>query len=164
MILNLNINIETGVSTIPGLSRKMFDTFYRALLNGQNADYPKPKVFKLARNQLFPERGLVFEWIYDKKNNGTWIPWTDIVDKAQIQLAPTAKVSQICMVDDPYCHRHEYSISFIPYTLSSIFALCYILNINCISKEISKMLSNKVIFIIKMLSIVRDNILCVHYF
>jgi dynein heavy chain len=89
----LNLNIGTGVSTVSGLSRKLFDTFYRAVLNGQNTDYPKPKVFKLARNQLFPERDLVFEWFYDKKNNGTWIPWTDIVDKTLIRLAPTAKVS-----------------------------------------------------------------------
>jgi hypothetical protein len=102
VILNLHINIEIGVSTVSGLSRKMFDTFYRALLNGQNTDYPKPKVFKLARNQLFPERDLVFEWFYDKKNNGTWVPWTDIVDKTEIQLAPTAKVSQICMVGNPF--------------------------------------------------------------
>jgi dynein heavy chain len=122
--VNLNVNTETEVSTISGSSRKMFDTFYRALLNGQNSDYPKPKVFKLARNQLFPERDLVFEWIYDKKNNGTWIPWTDIVDKAQIQLAPTAKVSQICLVDDLNCCSHEYTVSFIPLTQFFNFCSC----------------------------------------
>jgi hypothetical protein len=96
----------------------MFDTFYRALLNGQNADYPKPKVFKLARNQLFPEQHLVFEWIYDKKNHGTWIPWMDVVDKAQTQLAPTVKVSQFCEADDLYCYRHECFLALIFIVLS----------------------------------------------
>lgn len=75
------------------------------MLSGQNPDYPKPKVFKLAKNQLFPEHGLVFEWFYDKKNNGTWIPWTDVMDKAHTHLAPSAKVRHICRVVDPYCHE-----------------------------------------------------------
>jgi hypothetical protein len=97
-----------GFNIISGASRKMFDIFYRALLNGQNADYPKPKVFKLARDQLFPEHQSVFEWIYDKKNSGTWITWTDVVDTAQTQLARTVKVSEICGVDDWCCYRREY--------------------------------------------------------
>jgi dynein heavy chain len=91
----------------------MFDPFYRALLNGQNADYPKPKVFKLAKNQLFPERDLVFEWTCDTKNKGSWIPWTDTVNKAQSQLAPTAKVSHIFIVGDTYCQSYEYFAAVI---------------------------------------------------
>lgn len=64
-------------STLVSDSRKMFDVYFRKLLAGGDDDYPKPKVFKLSKQQIFPERGTVYEWIYDKKNNGTWISWTD---------------------------------------------------------------------------------------
>jgi len=70
-------------------------------------------MFSLARNELFPEHHLVFDWIYDKKNNGSWIPWIDIVDKAQTQLAPTVRVSQMCGVDNLYCYRYEYFLASI---------------------------------------------------
>ena len=43
--------------------------------------YPRPKSFKLTPQQLIPEKGLVFDWILDKKNNGTWLPWTDSLNK-----------------------------------------------------------------------------------
>ena len=75
-------------------------------------------MFSLARNQLFPEHRLVFDWIYDKKNNGSWIPWIDIVDKAQTQLAPTVRVSHMCGVDNLYCYRHEYFLASILIVLS----------------------------------------------
>ncbi|KAL4720994.1 hypothetical protein ACJJTC_019262 [Scirpophaga incertulas] len=43
--------------TLQGDSRKMFDTFFRKLLDGGIAAYPKPKAFKLTKNQLFPDKG-----------------------------------------------------------------------------------------------------------
>jgi len=75
-------------------------------------------MFKLARNQLFPEHRLVFEWIYDKKNDGSWIPWMDVVEKAQTQLAPTVRVSQMCGVDNLYCYRHECFLASVLIVLS----------------------------------------------
>ncbi|PSN48405.1 hypothetical protein C0J52_12085 [Blattella germanica] len=82
-------------ATMTGESRKLFDVFYRGILNGTNTTYPRAKLFKLAKNQLFPDRDIVFEWIYDKKNNGTWIPWIETVDKALTQLPANAKVRDI---------------------------------------------------------------------
>lgn len=69
----------------------MFDVFYRSLLLGDQPDHPRPAKFKLNKHQLFPEKGTVWDWIYDKKNNGCWIGWLETVDKMQ-QLSPTAKV------------------------------------------------------------------------
>lgn len=53
------------------------DTYLRKLLLGNDDDYPRPKAFKLTKNQLFPERGTIFDWVFDKKNNGSWISWLD---------------------------------------------------------------------------------------
>lgn len=84
-------------STLTSDGRKLFDTFYRKLLNGDNKNYPKPKSFKLSKNQIFPDRSIIFDWIYDKKNNGQWITWGDTVDKIQ-QIPPNAKVSYFLML------------------------------------------------------------------
>lgn len=73
-------------------SREKFDTFYRKILYGENKHYPKPKLYKLQKNQLFPDRYNVFECVYDKRNNGTWITWLETADKLQ-QIPANAKVS-----------------------------------------------------------------------
>lgn len=72
-------------------SRRIFGEFYRKLVYGENKQLPKPKSFKLQKNQLFPDKGTVFDWVYDKRNNGTWMSWVDLVDKQQ-QIPSTAKV------------------------------------------------------------------------
>ena len=64
-------------STLTSDSRKIFDVYLRKLLLGTDDEYPKPKAFKLTKQQLFPDKGTVYDWIYDKRNNGCWIPWMD---------------------------------------------------------------------------------------
>ncbi|KAF4532840.1 hypothetical protein B566_EDAN014797 [Ephemera danica] len=81
-------------STLTAEGRKTFDVFFRAMLNGENKAYPRPKVFKLTPQQLIPEKGLVFDWVHDKKNNGTWVTWLDTLDKNQVQtLVPTPELA-----------------------------------------------------------------------
>lgn len=69
-------------SILTNESRKLFDTYLRNLLLGNIEEHPKPKVFKLSKQQIFPDRGTIYEWIYDKRNNGTWISWIDIINPA----------------------------------------------------------------------------------
>lgn len=64
-------------STLTSDSRKAFDVYLRKLSLGNVEEYPKPKAFKLTKQQLFPDKGTVYDWIYDKRNNGSWIPWMD---------------------------------------------------------------------------------------
>lgn len=71
--------------------RRNFSDFYRKLVYGDNKQLPKPKSYKLQKNQLFPDKGTIFDWIYDKKNNGTWMNWLDLIDKLQ-QIPANAKV------------------------------------------------------------------------
>lgn len=80
-------------------SREKFDEFYRTLLTGNDKDYPKPKGFKLNKNQLFPEKGTVFDYICDKRNN-QWVFWIDIVDREHQKISPTAKVNEIMIPTD----------------------------------------------------------------
>jgi dynein heavy chain len=89
-------------STLTLEGQQSFDVFYRKVLNGESKRYPKPKSFKLSKAQLFPERAVVFEWIYDKRNNGTWISWLDTVDKVQ-QIPANAKPSELIIQTNQSC-------------------------------------------------------------
>ncbi|XP_050512273.1 dynein axonemal heavy chain 3 isoform X2 [Diabrotica virgifera virgifera] len=89
-------------STLTLEGRQTFDTFYRKLLYGENRKYPKPKSFKLTKSQIFPDRANVFEWVYDKKNNGTWISWTDTVEKID-KIPPTAKANELIIQTNESC-------------------------------------------------------------
>lgn len=71
--------------------RRNYGEFYRKLVYGENKFLPKPKSFKLTKNQLFSDKGTIFDYLYDKRNNGTWMSWLDLVDKQQ-QIPPNAKV------------------------------------------------------------------------
>ncbi|CAG9786462.1 unnamed protein product [Diatraea saccharalis] len=91
--------------SLTGDSRKTFDTFFRKLLNGDNAAYPKPKSFKLTKSQLFQDKDTVFDYVYDKRNNGTWIPWVDL--EKETTLAANAKVNElIILTNENACLRY----------------------------------------------------------
>ncbi|XP_050297987.1 dynein axonemal heavy chain 3 [Anthonomus grandis grandis] len=94
-------------STLTNEGRKSFDVFYRKILEGQNKNYPKPKSYKLSKNQIFPERADIFDWLYDKKNNGTWISWSDTVDKVQ-QIPPTAKANELIIQTNASCCQRYF--------------------------------------------------------
>ncbi|XP_076766493.1 dynein heavy chain 3, axonemal [Xylocopa sonorina] len=79
-------------STLITDSRKTFDIYLRKLILGNDEEYPKPKAFKLTKQQLFPDKGTVYDWIYDKRNNGCWIPWMDAT--LQMSLLPDMKSSE----------------------------------------------------------------------
>lgn len=65
--------------TLTGDSRKIFDIYFRKLLLGNIEKYPRPKAFKLTKQQLFPDRDTIYDWVYDKRNNGCWISWMDTI-------------------------------------------------------------------------------------
>lgn len=66
-------------------SRKIMDAFLRKVLLGNDEEYPRPKAFKLTKQQLFPERGTIFDYVYDKKNNGTWISWMETMNQVKLK-------------------------------------------------------------------------------
>ncbi|XP_049869343.1 dynein axonemal heavy chain 3 [Pectinophora gossypiella] len=92
-------------ASIDGESRKLFDTFFRKLLDGNISSHPKPKCFKLTKNQLFPDKDLVFDFVYDKRNNGTWMPWAEL--EKEVPVPPNAKVNDIIILtNENACLRY----------------------------------------------------------
>ncbi|KAJ8664279.1 hypothetical protein QAD02_005941 [Eretmocerus hayati] len=80
-------------STLTSDSRQAMDLFLRNILLGNDEEHPRPKAFKLTKQQLFPERGTIFDWVYDKRNNGTWVSWMDTMTQAP--LPEKAKMSDL---------------------------------------------------------------------
>ncbi|XP_017878877.2 dynein heavy chain 3, axonemal [Ceratina calcarata] len=80
-------------STLTSESRKIFDVYLRGLVLGNEEEYPKPKAFKLTKQQIFPDKGIVYDWIYDKRNNGQWIPWMDTT--LLMSLLPDPKTNEL---------------------------------------------------------------------
>ncbi|KAK0140700.1 Dynein heavy chain 3, axonemal [Merluccius polli] len=81
--------------TINGDSRKKFDAFYRLLITGMEDNHPRPKSVKLAKNNLFPERGSVYDYYFHKQGPGQWNVWTDSVTKEESIIPPAANVSDL---------------------------------------------------------------------
>lgn len=77
-------------STVKSESRAKFDTFFRQIIYGNISQYPKPATFKVLKSNLFPEHGTVYDYVYDKKNYGSWILWSEKLDMKRIP--PDSKV------------------------------------------------------------------------
>ncbi|XP_012147752.1 dynein heavy chain 3, axonemal isoform X3 [Megachile rotundata] len=93
-------------STLTSDSRKTFDVYFRKLVLGNDEMYPKPKAFKLTKQQLFPDKGTVYDWIYDKRNNGCWIAWMD--PTFQASLLPELKDNQLIIPTTEVVIQHFF--------------------------------------------------------
>ncbi|XP_071449339.1 dynein axonemal heavy chain 3-like [Hetaerina americana] len=100
-------------SSLNGDSRKIFDVEFRAVLNGDSQMYPKPNSFKLSRAQLFPVKGTVFDFFYDKRNNGSWIVWLEVFEKSTSQLPQNAKVSDLIIPTTETAYQSFFMQKFL---------------------------------------------------
>nr|XP_046272658.1 dynein axonemal heavy chain 3 isoform X3 [Scatophagus argus] len=87
--------VWTVGGTITGDSRKKFDMFYRNLIMGLDDEYPRPKSIKLKKNNIFPERGTVYDYYFHKDGQGQWNVWTDSITKEENIIPAGASVSDL---------------------------------------------------------------------
>ncbi|XP_056255668.1 dynein axonemal heavy chain 3 [Seriola aureovittata] len=81
--------------TITGDSRKKFDVFYRNLIMGMDDEHPRPKSIKLKKNNVFPERGSVYDYYFHKDGQGQWNVWTDSITNEENVISDGANVSDL---------------------------------------------------------------------
>ncbi|TRY89707.1 hypothetical protein DNTS_033848, partial [Danionella cerebrum] len=81
--------------TISGSSRTKFDSFYRNLIMGALPDHPRPTSVKLTKNNVFPERGTVYDYYFNKQGPGQWNNWTESISKEDRVIPVAAKVSDL---------------------------------------------------------------------
>ncbi|XP_076164105.1 dynein heavy chain 3, axonemal [Ptiloglossa arizonensis] len=106
-------------STLTSDSRKTFDIYLRKLLLGNVNEYPKPKSFKLTKQQLFPDKGTVYDCIYDKRNNGCWISWMDAT--LQTSLLPVTKSSQTVIPTTEVIIQYFFLTNILHRTIPVLF-------------------------------------------
>ncbi|XP_044289654.1 dynein axonemal heavy chain 3 isoform X4 [Varanus komodoensis] len=82
-------------STVNAEGRRKFDHFYRNILMGMDDDHPRPKSVKLTKNNLFPERGSVYDFYFHKQAGGQWNMWTEYITKEEQTITAGAKVSEL---------------------------------------------------------------------
>ncbi|XP_038618403.1 dynein heavy chain 3, axonemal [Tachyglossus aculeatus] len=87
--------VWTVAGTINSDSRKKFDVFFRNLLLGMDDSNPRPKSVKLTKNNIFPERGSVYDFYFLKHSSGHWNTWTDYITKEEETILPGTKVSEL---------------------------------------------------------------------
>ena len=66
--------------------REKFDSFLRQLLVGGAEEGPPPAaVGKL--ECPFPPEGLVYDYLFEQKGRGKWVPWLDTIKEQSIDPA-----------------------------------------------------------------------------
>eukprot|EP00118_Oscarella_pearsei_P019988 m.215265 g.215265 ORF g.215265 m.215265 type:complete len:3605 (+) comp39831_c0_seq13:113-10927(+) len=109
---------------ITGDGRKKFDVFFRMLISGTDKEHPKPKSSKLTKSNVFPERGTVYDFFF-QKNGGSWAEWTSLISSAQTTIPAKAKSSELIIPTVDTARQtffldvfvsHEVPLLFVGYT------------------------------------------------
>ncbi|XP_006876041.1 PREDICTED: dynein heavy chain 3, axonemal [Chrysochloris asiatica] len=87
--------VWTVAGTINADSRKKFDVFFRNLIMGMDDNHPRPKSVKLTKNNIFPERGSIYDFYFLKQGGGHWNVWTEYITKEEEAIPANAKVSEL---------------------------------------------------------------------
>ncbi|XP_030740234.2 dynein axonemal heavy chain 3 [Echinops telfairi] len=87
--------VWTVAGTINADSRKKFDVFFRSLIMGMDDNHPRPKSVKLTKNNVFPERGSIYDFYFLKQGSGHWNAWTEYITKEEEMIPANAKVSEL---------------------------------------------------------------------
>ncbi|XP_077305116.1 dynein axonemal heavy chain 3 [Lithobates pipiens] len=107
--------------TINADSRKKFDCFYRNLLMGMDDQHPRPKSVKLTKNNLFPEKGTVYDFYFHKHASGQWNMWTDYITKEEMTISPTAKVSDLIIPTTETARQSFFLNTYVEHSIPTLF-------------------------------------------
>nr|XP_019607160.1 PREDICTED: dynein heavy chain 3, axonemal [Rhinolophus sinicus] len=87
--------VWTVASTINTGGRRKFDLFFRNLIMGLDDNNPRPKSVRLTKNNIFPERGSIYDFYFLKQGSGHWATWTEYITKEEETIPTNAKVSEL---------------------------------------------------------------------
>lgn len=76
---------------------------WRSLIGGTDPENPKPKSIKITKSNSIPERGTIYDFLFEKKASGVWSEWMDLVNRDRVEISATAKVgSVLCLASLTY--------------------------------------------------------------
>ncbi|KAF8787359.1 Dynein heavy chain 3 like protein [Argiope bruennichi] len=106
--------------TMNNNSRILFDDFFRSLLNGDNEQHPKVKTFKLTKAQLFPEDGLVYDFVFNVKSN-SWIGWLNTLQKEDLDLPLYARINELIIPTNETVRQRFMLNTYISHDVPVLF-------------------------------------------
>ncbi|PAA63386.1 hypothetical protein BOX15_Mlig017039g2 [Macrostomum lignano] len=106
---------------LSGDGRKKFDQFFRNLITGTNADFPKPKSCKLTKSNIFPDRGSIYDFCFEKKASGVWIDWMDIIDRSLLSIPKEAKISEVVVQTSDTARQTFFLRTFMGHGVPCMF-------------------------------------------
>ncbi|NWU12959.1 DYH3 protein, partial [Cephalopterus ornatus] len=120
-----NLFLFALVWTVGGIidadSRKKFDSFYRNLLMGMNEENPRPKSVKLTKNNIFPEKGSVYDFYFHKHGSGQWNMWTEYITKEEQVISPGAKVSELTIPTVETARQMFFLKTYVEHSVPLLF-------------------------------------------
>ncbi|XP_042293782.1 dynein axonemal heavy chain 3 [Sceloporus undulatus] len=107
--------------TINAEGRKKFDHFYRNLLMGMDDDHPRPKSVKLTKNNIFPERGSVYDFYFHKQASGQWNMWMEYITKEEQTIAAGTKVSELIIPTMETARQSFFLKTYVEHEIPLLF-------------------------------------------
>ncbi|KAF0024691.1 hypothetical protein F2P81_023493 [Scophthalmus maximus] len=107
--------------TITGGSRKKFDVFYRNLIMGADEEHPRPQSFTLKKNNIFPERGTVYDFYFHKDGQGQWNVWTDSITSEESVIPDGANVSDLLIPTMETARQRFFLHTYLSHEIPMLF-------------------------------------------
>ncbi|XP_077172642.1 dynein axonemal heavy chain 3 [Paroedura picta] len=108
-------------ATINAEGRKKFDHFFRNILLGADDANPRPKSVKLTKNNIFPERGSVYDFYFHKQASGQWNVWTEYITKEEQVIPAGAKVSELIIPTTETARQSFFLKTYVEHNIPMLF-------------------------------------------
>lgn len=84
-----------------------FNDFFRELFDsdGIKSGHPRPRELKIPRSLLIPKRGSVFDYVYAKKNYGSWHRWGNLAKTPDLSEEKKVKYTKMIIARNIFFHR-----------------------------------------------------------
>ncbi|XP_064448835.1 dynein axonemal heavy chain 3 [Mirounga angustirostris] len=113
--------VWTVAGTINADSRKKFDLFFRNLIMGMDDNNPRPKSVKLTKNNIFPERGSIYDFYFLKQGSGHWYTWTEYITKEEEDIPANAKVSELIISTVETARQSFFLKTYVDHEIPVLF-------------------------------------------
>uniref|UniRef100_A0A673TZU4 Dynein axonemal heavy chain 3 n=1 Tax=Suricata suricatta TaxID=37032 RepID=A0A673TZU4_SURSU len=113
--------VWTVAGTINADSRKKFDLFFRNLIMGMDDNNPRPKTVKLTKNNIFPERGSIYDFYFLKQGSGYWNTWTEYITKEEENIPANAKVSELIISTVETARQSFFLKTYLDHEIPMLF-------------------------------------------
>ncbi|XP_027467991.1 dynein heavy chain 3, axonemal [Zalophus californianus] len=113
--------VWTVAGTVNADSRKKFDLFFRNLIMGMDDNNPRPKSVKLTKNNIFPERGSIYDFYFLKQGSGHWCTWTEYITKEEEDIPANAKVSELIISTVETARQSFFLKTYVDHEIPVLF-------------------------------------------